>query len=133
MINQVLMIVMAAGAALGGVDRLLGNKFGLGEQFERGFTLLGPLALSMAGMVCLAPVLADALGRVVVPFYRLSANWGGIIMDGQINNNQLTAFERHPRLEEREPGTIEKHPRDVRSFAARLGTRPLDKETAITK
>lgn len=70
MINQVLMAVMAVGAVLGGADRLLGNKFGLGEQFERGFMLLGPLALSMVGMVCLAPVLADVLGRAVVPFCR---------------------------------------------------------------
>lgn len=62
---------MAAGAVLGGVDRILGNKFGLGEQFEKGFMLLGPMALSMAGMICLAPVLADALGRVIVPFYQL--------------------------------------------------------------
>ena len=68
---QTLMIVMAVGAVLGGADRLLGNKFGLGEQFERGFMLLGPLALSMAGMVCLAPVLADVLGRAVEPVYRL--------------------------------------------------------------
>ena len=71
MINQVLMTVMAIGAVLGGADRLLGNRFGLGEQFERGFMLLGPLALSMVGMVCMAPVLAGVLGRAVVPFYRL--------------------------------------------------------------
>ena len=68
--NQVLMIVMAAGAVLGGLDRILGNKLGLGGQFEKGFLLLGPMALSMAGMICLAPVLADVLGRVVVPFYQ---------------------------------------------------------------
>ena len=71
MMNQVLMIVMAAGVVLGGADRVLGNKFGLGKQFEKGFMLLGPMALSMAGMICLAPVLADVLGRVVVPVYRL--------------------------------------------------------------
>lgn len=65
------MAVMAAGAALGGADRILGNKFGLGAQFEKGFMLLGPMALSMTGMICLAPVLADVLGRVIVPFYRL--------------------------------------------------------------
>lgn len=69
--NQVLMIVMAAGAVLGGIDRILGNKFGLGEQFEKGFMLLGPMALSMTGMFCLAPVLVEMLGRVVVPLYRL--------------------------------------------------------------
>ena len=38
--NQILMIVMAAGAVLGGVDRILGNRFGLGGQFEKGFMLL---------------------------------------------------------------------------------------------
>lgn len=69
--NQVLMVIMAAGAVLGGIDRLLGNKLGYGEKFETGFTLLGSMALSMAGMICLAPVLAQWLGRVIVPLYRL--------------------------------------------------------------
>lgn len=71
MMNQVLMAVMAAGVVLGGLDRIMGNKLGLGEQFEKGFMLLGPMALSMAGMICLAPVLADVLGRVVVPLFQL--------------------------------------------------------------
>ena len=52
-------------------------------------------------------------------------------MDRHINQEQLTAFEHHLHLEEREPGTIEKYLRDVRSFAAWLNGRPLDKETAI--
>ncbi len=69
--NRVLMAVFAAGAVLGGLDRILGGRLGLGERFEEGFRLLGPTALSMSGMICLAPVLADVLGRVVVPFYRL--------------------------------------------------------------
>lgn len=65
------MIVMAAGAVIGGLDRIFGYKLGRGEQFEKGFLLLGPMALSMAGMICLAPVLANWLGRVIVPLYRL--------------------------------------------------------------
>lgn len=65
------MIVMAAGAVLGGLDRILGNRFGLGKPFEKGFMLLGPTALSMTGMICLAPVLVNVLGRGVVPLYRL--------------------------------------------------------------
>lgn len=69
--NQILMTIMAAGVVLGGADRLLGNKFGYGDKFEEGFRLLGPTALSMAGMICLAPVLAGALERVIVPLYRL--------------------------------------------------------------
>lgn len=81
--EQVLMIVMAAGAVLGGVDRMFGNRLGLGEQFEKGFLLLGPMALSMAGMICLVPVLAEVLGRVIVPLYRLMgvdpALFGGLL------------------------------------------------------
>lgn len=69
--NQALMAVMAAGAVLGGLDRIFGNRLGLGEQFEKGFALLGPMALSMAGMICLVPVAADILGRAIVPFYRM--------------------------------------------------------------
>lgn len=68
--NQFMMALMAAGVVLGGVDRIFGNRLGYGEKFEEGFKLLGPTALSMAGMICLAPVLADVLGRVIVPFYR---------------------------------------------------------------
>ena len=70
--NQVLMIVIAAGVLLGGIDRICGNRLGLGGQFEKGFMLLGPMALSMAGMICLAPVLAGVLGRIVTPLYRLT-------------------------------------------------------------
>jgi len=69
--NDVLMIVMAAGAVLGGVDRLRGNRWGLGDKFETGFMLLGSMALSMAGMICLTPVLAQWLGQAIVPLYRL--------------------------------------------------------------
>ena len=65
------MIVMAAGAVLGGVDRLRGNKWGFGDNFEAGFMMLGSMALSMAGMICLTPVLAQGLEQVIVPFYRL--------------------------------------------------------------
>ncbi|MDE7325535.1 MAG: ethanolamine utilization protein EutH [Lachnospiraceae bacterium] len=68
--NQVLMAVMAVGAVLGGLDRLLKNRFSLGEKFEEGFRLLGSMALSMAGMICLSPVLADILGKAVIPLYQ---------------------------------------------------------------
>ena len=52
-------------------------------------------------------------------------------MEKHINQAPLTAFERHLRLEEREPGTIEKYLRDIRAFAAWLEERPLDKEAAV--
>lgn len=51
-------------ALLGALDRIIGNKFGLGKEFEKGFSLLGPIVLSMLGMLILAPVLAELLSPV---------------------------------------------------------------------
>lgn len=65
------MLIMAVGAIVGGFDRIRGNRWGYGAKFEEGFQLLGSTALSMAGMICLAPVLADILGKAVIPFYRM--------------------------------------------------------------
>ena len=56
--------------ALGAVDRIIGNRFGLGEKFEEGITAMGSLALAMIGIICLAPVLANLLRPVVVPVYQ---------------------------------------------------------------
>lgn len=66
-INQIIMYIMAGGVILGGVDRMLGNRFGYGEKFENGFKLLGPVGLSMAGIICLAPLLSVGLGGVIRP------------------------------------------------------------------
>lgn len=70
-INQIIMYVMALGVLLGGIDRILGNRFGYGEKFENGFHLLGPVALSMAGIICLAPLLSAGLGSIIGPFCRI--------------------------------------------------------------
>ena len=67
--SQIILNTMAFGALLGGLDHLLGNRFGLGQRFEEAFHLLGSLALSMAGIICLAPVLSQWLGKVIVPLF----------------------------------------------------------------
>lgn len=48
-------------ALLGALDRICGNRFGLGKEFDKGFMLLGNMALSMIGMIVLAPALANLL------------------------------------------------------------------------
>lgn len=68
--HEILVAVMAGFAVLGAIDRILGNRIGLGEEFERGILSLGALALSMVGIISLAPVLAELLRPVVVPVYR---------------------------------------------------------------
>ena len=70
-INQIIMYILAFGAALGGIDRIFGNKLGYGDKFENGFRMLGPVALAMAGIICLAPVLSAVLGIIVSPLCKL--------------------------------------------------------------
>lgn len=67
--SKFLLYLMALGAVLGGIDHILGNRFGLGRRFEEAFHLLGPMGLSMAGILCLAPLLSGVLGKIVVPVY----------------------------------------------------------------
>lgn len=69
--HEILIAVMAAFAVLGAIDRILGNRFGLGQEFENGILAMGSLALAMVGIVSLAPVLAAILRPVVVPVFRL--------------------------------------------------------------
>jgi len=66
---KILNIVIALFALLGAIDRLLGNKLGIGAEFERGFGLFGSLALAMIGMLVLVPVLADVL-QPMLDFFR---------------------------------------------------------------
>ena len=67
--HEVLIGVMAGFAVLGAVDRVMGNRFGIGEKFEEGILSMGSLALAMLGVICLAPVLAAVLKPVVVPVF----------------------------------------------------------------
>ena len=69
-INEIIVYLMVLFMALGAIDRIIGNKFGLGEKFEEGILAMGSLALAMIGIICLAPVLASLLRPVVVPVYR---------------------------------------------------------------
>ena len=67
--HEILIAVMAIFALLGAVDRIFGNRWGLGKEFEEGILAMGSLALAMVGIVSLAPVLAAVLKPVVVPVY----------------------------------------------------------------
>ncbi|MBS5787992.1 MAG: ethanolamine utilization protein EutH [Clostridioides difficile] len=68
-INEIIIYVMVIFMALGAIDKCIGNKFGLGEQFEEGIMAMGSLAVAMVGVICLAPVLANVLRPVVVPVF----------------------------------------------------------------
>lgn len=56
---------------LGALDRILGGRLGLGREFENGIMAFGSLALSMLGIIALAPVLAGILRPVVSPIFQV--------------------------------------------------------------
>ena len=68
-INDIILYIMVGFMILGAVDRIIGNKFGLGEKFEEGILAMGALAVAMVGVISLAPVLATWLSPIVVPIY----------------------------------------------------------------
>ena len=70
-VHEILIAVMAVFAVLGAIDRIGGNKFGIGKEFEDGILAMGSLAIAMIGVITLAPVLAAILKPVVVPVFGL--------------------------------------------------------------
>lgn len=81
--DGVILWIMAIAALIGGADRILGNRLGLGKKFEEGFLLMGPTALSMAGIICLVPLLSKLLqaaaGVLLVPLGFDPAMLGGVL------------------------------------------------------
>ena len=64
--------VIAAFAVLGALDRLTGGRLSLGKEFEKGVTVTGTLALTMTGMICLAPVLSRWMTFLFSGFCRVT-------------------------------------------------------------
>lgn len=58
---NIIATVMTVFAMLGAVDRILGNRFGIGKEFEKGIMMLGVLMMSMTGMIVIAPVIANII------------------------------------------------------------------------
>ena len=68
-INSVIMMIMMIFMLVGAIDKICGNKLGYGEKFEEGFNAMGPLAMSMAGVVAAATVLSMLMGPILKPIY----------------------------------------------------------------
>ena len=68
-VYEIVIAVMAGFAILGALDRVFGNRFGIGKEFEEGILAMGSLALAMIGIISFAPVLASILKPVVVPVF----------------------------------------------------------------
>ena len=70
-LNQIIIYVLVGFMALGALDKVCGNKFGLGKKFDEGFMAMGSLAIAMLGMISFAPVLARWLAPPITFVYQL--------------------------------------------------------------
>lgn len=93
--HEILIAVMAVFAVLGALDRIFGNRFGIGKEFEEGILAMGSLAMAMIGVITLAPVLAAILRPVVVPVFSLlgadPAMFAGSILACDMGGGALAA------------------------------------------
>lgn len=94
-INEIIIYIMVGCMVLGAIDKCLGNKFGLGEQFEEGIMAMGSLAVAMVGVICLAPVIASVLGPIVTPVFNAlgadPAMFAGSILANDMGGASLAA------------------------------------------
>lgn len=103
--HEILVAIMAVFAGLGALDRIFGNRWELGKEFENGILSMGSLMLAMAGMISLAPVLSRLLEPVIVPIYHflgadpamfagtlLACDMGGGTLAMQMTSNHQAAM-----------------------------------------
>ena len=93
--HEILIWIMGAFAVLGALDRIFGNRFGIGKDFEEGILAMGSLAMAMIGVISLAPVLAAVLKPVIVPVFSLlgadGAMFAGTILACDMGGGALAA------------------------------------------
>ena len=64
-------VIMAIFAIIAAVDLIIGNKLGLGKEFEKGIHMLGEMTIAMLGMIVLAPLISHFLSAPLKAFSTL--------------------------------------------------------------
>lgn len=64
-------MIVAVGAVAGGIDKLFGSRWGLGEKFEEGLKAAATLIVPVAGMVVVTPIIAKLLSPIIIPVFKI--------------------------------------------------------------
>lgn len=100
-----LTVIILIFSALGAIDRIFNNRFGLGTEFERGFMLFGTMALSMIGMIIIAPYIATVckpmfdtvadtlhIDASVIPALIFANDMGGASLAKEAASNEAVGY-----------------------------------------
>lgn len=69
--NNVIFVIIAIGLVIGGASWIVDKNSAYGRKFEEGLMMMGPLALSMVGIICLSPVISWLLAVLIAPLFNL--------------------------------------------------------------
>ena len=68
---NILALIMAIVGAIAAVDLIIGNKLGLGKEFENGIHMLGDCTIAMLGMIVLSPLISRFLSAPLRALYEI--------------------------------------------------------------
>ena len=69
-VSRLMIYTIAVFMVAGALDKLLGSRFGLGQDFDRGLLFMGTTAVPIAGAVAIMPLISDSLTPLVTPLYQ---------------------------------------------------------------
>lgn len=72
--SKLILFIMVLFSILGGIDKLMGNRYGMGERFEEGFKSMGGLTMTMVGIISLAPAISQLIMPVISPLSNLTGS-----------------------------------------------------------
>ncbi len=95
--------IMIGFAVIAVIDRITGNKLGLGFEFEKAVSMTAPLILSMVGILVLAPTISHYLEAVadsfpefldfsVIPALFLANDMGGAHLAHDLADNEALGY-----------------------------------------
>lgn len=100
---EIFTYIMIGIAVIAAVDRIIGNKIGIGAELEKAVSMMAPLALSMAGILVLAPSLSFYLEKIfeasptyfdfsVIPSLILANDMGGAHLSRDLASNETLGY-----------------------------------------
>lgn len=100
-----LTIIILIFSVLGALDKIFGNRFGIGKEFEKAFMLLGTMALSMIGMIVVSPMIADVMKPLseflsgtlhidasIIPASLFANDMGGAALSAEMAGSEQTGL-----------------------------------------